>query len=139
MINSWRNVCKCYQIFWPLWMLCSNLNSIRKSLHQEILNRIGTSQVICVGFSSYINYVLLYIFLNFFLRTNNGTSKVWFWYLNVVKTLELLILIESAMFGTTIIFGTIKDDSLSINTLASNNLCHRNVFQNSINFFLKNG
>ena len=56
-----------------------------------------------------------------------------------------LILIGYVMFGAvfnqvtqscraTVIFGTMKDDSLSINTLASNNwLCHRNVFQNGVN------
>ena len=50
-----------------------------------------------------------------------------------------------AMFGanltwlhcwTTIIFGTVKDGSLLINTKASNNcLYHRNVFQNGVNTF----
>ena len=41
-------------------------------------------------------------------------------------------------FRTAIIFGTIKNDSLLINNLASNNcLCHRNVFQNGVNNFSK--
>ena len=36
------------------------------------------------------------------------------------------------------IFGTLKDDSLLINILASNNcLCHINVFQNGVNLFSK--
>ena len=42
------------------------------------------------------------------------------------------------MRRTTINFGTVKGDSLSINTLASNNcLCHRNVFQNGVSTFSK--
>ena len=36
------------------------------------------------------------------------------------------------------IFRTMKNDSLSINTIASKScLCHRNVFQNGPNSFLK--
>ena len=39
---------------------------------------------------------------------------------------------------TAIIFGTLKDDSLLINTLTSNNcLCHCNVFQIGVNPFSK--
>ena len=39
---------------------------------------------------------------------------------------------------TRVGLGTMKDDSLSINTLASNNsLCHRDVFQNGVKTFSK--
>ena len=42
------------------------------------------------------------------------------------------------MCRTTIIFGTLKDDSLKINSLALNNcFSHRNIFQNGINTLSK--
>ena len=37
-----------------------------------------------------------------------------------------------------VVFGKMKDESLSISTLASNNcLCHKNVFQNGVSAFSK--
>ena len=49
---------------------------------------------------------------------------------------------DTAMFGytcrTIVIFETLKDDSLQINSLASNNcFIHRNIFQNGINTLSK--
>ena len=52
-----------------------------------------------------------------------------------------LRLIGSAMFGASfnlMIFGKVKDDSLSIHAIALNHcLCHRNVFENGVNTISK--
>ena len=64
-----------------------------------------------------------------------GTSSMFFIRTDLVCHVWWNIL-PSYTCRTAIIFGTKKDFSLSINTLASNNcLYHRNLFQNGVNTF----
>ena len=79
-----------------------------------------------------------------------GMNLIYVFPVFIESCLESLILIRSAMFGATFnlvtrvripyFVETLKDGSLEINSLALNNcFSYRNVFQNSVNAFVKNG